>query len=275
MAKKNFWFKFEFAAWRNDLALRRCSLETRGFWLECICLMEDAEVCELEGTPAELANLIGCSKAVFNRCVAELDVTNAASVSKSQGFVKIVSRRKLKAVSVKEYNRLKQRESRERRNVKAVSNDSSKDIEIKSLRAKREEQEKEVSNDTSKKPDVPEPVVEAIRTTETLTGVLAELGLKKLSNSDAREWTHYSALAYENDFTVDQFLECLALLRKQHWRTSAVRAKHVFENLPNLEKIRDEVTNGNGNSSNANKQNHRTDADKLRDAATAIASKYS
>lgn len=140
---KNYWFKFEWDAWLGDRALGRCSLETQGFWIRCICLMEEAETWFLEGTIRHIANLLGCGQATVKRCVKELEETNAAEIEKSQLFVKVVSRRLMKRYKLREYNRLKQSQYRKKPNVKSVSNDPSKDIEIKSLRYQEEEKKKE------------------------------------------------------------------------------------------------------------------------------------
>lgn len=134
----NFWFKFEWETWRQDKDLRRCSLETRGFWLECLCLMYEEGVCFLEGRPTALANLIGCDVRKFNRCVEELEREKAASVRKSQGLVKIISRRLLKKANLREYNRLKQSEHRAKQNVKSKSNDPSKDQSLRVLDLKKD-----------------------------------------------------------------------------------------------------------------------------------------
>jgi hypothetical protein len=139
---KNYWFKFEWLAWLNDRDLSRCSLETQGFWLRCICLMEEDETSFLEGTIAQIANLLGCSPTIVRRCINELEQTKAATIErpktqkllKNQGFVKVVSRRLVKRYNLREYNRLAKRKERSRENVKPPSNDSSKDIEFKSLR---------------------------------------------------------------------------------------------------------------------------------------------
>lgn len=71
-----------------------------------------------------------------------------------------------------------------------------------------------------------------------LAGVTKELGLTKLAVSAQRDWTNYATLAFENHFTAEQFLECMRLLRGQTWRTSAVKPATVFENLPELKKLR-------------------------------------
>lgn len=84
-------------------------------------------------------------------------------------------------------------------------------------------------------------LAEAEHQSLVVSGVLKEFGLKKLSATDKRAWQQASVLAFENDFSPDEFLECLALLRKQHWRTSAVKPQHVTENLPNLVRLRAEA----------------------------------
>jgi hypothetical protein len=150
---KKFWSKFEFRQWRDDKDLKRCSKETRGFWIDCIAEMEDSETYFVEGTQAELMRMLSCTADEFERSVEELERTNAASVSKNQGFVKIVSRRLLKAINLKEYNKLKQREHRRQENVKSVSNAPSKDIEIKSIREERIEEKKEEEREEASTPE--------------------------------------------------------------------------------------------------------------------------
>ena len=161
MAVQRFWFKFEWQKWLGDRELHRCSLETRGFWIECIALMEEAETWLLEGTIAELANLIGCSPSVAKRCIDDLEANNAAKIlrtkvqksAKSQDLVKVVSRRLLKRYNLREYNRLAKQKEREKRNVKPVSNPISKD---KSLREERIEEKKELREATAS-PPAPDP----------------------------------------------------------------------------------------------------------------------
>lgn len=154
--KNHWWFKFEWARWLGARDLHRCSLETRGFWIECIALMEEAETWFLEGTMAELANLIGCSPVIVKRSVDDLERNNAAEImrtkvqknAKSQEIVKIVSRHILKRVNLKEYNKLAKRKERQRKNVKPMSSFPSKELEIKSLRVL---EKKSITNVENKK----------------------------------------------------------------------------------------------------------------------------
>lgn len=151
MGKKHFWFKFEWDKWRNDPSLRRCNKEAKGFWIDAIAAMEELDTYFLEGTPEDLCRDLVCTMDEFERSIAELKRTGAATISKSQGRVKVVSRKLLKEVNLTEYNRLKQQESRKKRRVKNMSRPISK-IE---LRDKKEEEE--IRERTATPPSPPDP----------------------------------------------------------------------------------------------------------------------
>ena len=61
------WLKFYPADWRQDPALRMCSLAARGLWIEMLCLMWQADPCGSllvngkQVTPRQLAPLVGTS----------------------------------------------------------------------------------------------------------------------------------------------------------------------------------------------------------------------
>lgn len=252
---KNWWFKFDWDDWLNDEDLSACSLETQGLWLRCICLMYRSDTAELTGTVEQLRRKLGVLPEELTRCLHDLKTNNAANVRFCNGDVSILSRRRQREVKAKENNRLYVAKHRQKTECKV-------DVRIQS-KSKSKNKEKETIQAASP-PNVSE-VELSVHAGTILHGVLTELGLKTLSTTDRRAWEQQAALAFRNDFTADQFLECLSLLRKQHWRTSAVKPKHVFENLPNLDKIRDEVKNGsNKNNSYGRKQ---TDADRLAESA--------
>lgn len=151
----NFWFKFEWGDWRNDRQLRRCSKETRGFWIDCIAAMEEQSTFFLEGTPEEICREVVADRGEFDRSLAELSRHGAATIEKRQETVKIISRRLLRKISITEYNRLKKRESR----AGHVSNKSQeipslKDLELKNLRTLEEEKE-----DTDPAGEKPQPKI--------------------------------------------------------------------------------------------------------------------
>jgi hypothetical protein len=81
----NWWFKFEFNRWRNDSSLRKCSLETKGFWIECICAMREADTDRITGTVDQIARLIGCFPDETRRCLAELESTGTADLETCNG----------------------------------------------------------------------------------------------------------------------------------------------------------------------------------------------
>lgn len=75
-----------------------------------------------------------------------------------------------------------------------------------------------------------------------LAGVMKELGLKTERGMGARkEWIEFGTIAFENGFPVEQFLECFSLLRKQTWRNTPPKPKHVMEHLPELDRLRKEI----------------------------------
>lgn len=94
--RKDPWFKFWPSAWQSDEALRVCSLEARGLWLEMLCLMHKADPrgrLLINGKPvteAQLAAVAGVDLQTVKRAFSELSEAGVFSVRKS-GVV--VSRR--------------------------------------------------------------------------------------------------------------------------------------------------------------------------------------
>lgn len=110
---QNWWFKFDFRVWRTDSDLRRCSMETRGFWLDCLCAMYEADTCELSGNLNEIARLLGCFPDEITRCANELQRTQTADVTISDDHIHLKSRRLERELSVREGNRKRQAKVRE------------------------------------------------------------------------------------------------------------------------------------------------------------------
>lgn len=79
------WFKFYPADWRAEPALRMVSLEARGFWIECLCIMHEAEPYGhliVRGAPLEvpsLAAIVGASEQTVRSCLHELEEAGAMS----------------------------------------------------------------------------------------------------------------------------------------------------------------------------------------------------
>jgi hypothetical protein len=86
------WFKFYPSNWRGESTLRLCSAAARGLWIECMCLMHEAEPyghLKVNGRPvteAQLANLTGIPQDQITLLLGELG--NAGVFSRnSEGVV--------------------------------------------------------------------------------------------------------------------------------------------------------------------------------------------
>lgn len=174
--KDDWWFKMEHLKWLTDEQLNRCSLETQGFWIRTICIMHKSASAKLSGTEAELVRLLNVTRSAFHRCVNELTLTKAATVTQTAHLFTLVSRKYAKELKVREQGRL--RKQRERRHAQVA--DKSQDRVI----SKSKELEKEVRKEEEKREEPPpvasdfgepqnrpkkdslhnDPVIEALRT---------------------------------------------------------------------------------------------------------------
>lgn len=79
------WFKFYPADWRAEPALRMVTLEARGFWIECLCIMHEAEPYGhliVRGVPLEvpqMAAIVGAPEQVVRSCLHELEEAGVLS----------------------------------------------------------------------------------------------------------------------------------------------------------------------------------------------------
>lgn len=93
------WMKFYPRDWRGDQALRAVSMAARGFWLECLCIMHEANPYgylllngeQLEG--GALARMTGASADEVSAWTAELRKAGVLSVSRNGA---VFSRRMVK-----------------------------------------------------------------------------------------------------------------------------------------------------------------------------------
>lgn len=138
---KNWWFKLDWDDWLTDGELSACSLETQGFWMRCICLMNRADVCELTGTIEQLRRKLGVLPEELTRCLHDLKTNNAANVRFGNGDVSILSRRRQKELKAKENNRLYVAKHRAKDGCKTgVSIQSKSKSNNKEIKKKNEEE---------------------------------------------------------------------------------------------------------------------------------------
>lgn len=159
---KNWWFKLDFKVWRTDSCLRRCSLETRGFWLECLCVMNETDTYEITGTLSELARLLGCESSEVMRCATELKQTKTADVTLGNGSVTLLSRRLKRELNIREQTRLRVQKLRCNADVTLQSNKQ----EV--ISKKKEEKEERKDGDAEPSPSIQ--LFEFWKTTMSLNG---------------------------------------------------------------------------------------------------------
>lgn len=103
----------------------------------------------------------------------------------------------------------------------------------------------------------------AIHSGECSAAISKSLGVKKLPNE--KKWHEVFEWSFLNGFTTQAVIECFTLMRRQKWRTGAIRPETLMDNLPELDKLRQDIANQeNGTrSTNNGKGGKRSDADIL------------
>lgn len=131
--------------------------------------------------------------------------------------------------------------SAEARKLNAENKGTSNTTELRSnTTATRIENTEDSSKEESRIVSVGDPPIREIFVGTVTAELEKRLDVKSLPSK--LEWQRSAEWAFENGFTSDQFLECHELLKKQHWRDGPIKPKHLSENLPNLQKLRDEIT---------------------------------
>lgn len=79
------WSKFFWRDWQGDLRLRSCSLEARGFWMDCLCAMHEGFPVghlAIDGRPMTLKQIgliAGISEKKSEKLLRELEAANVFS----------------------------------------------------------------------------------------------------------------------------------------------------------------------------------------------------
>lgn len=214
---KNWWFKFDFKVWRNDSELRECSLETKGFWIECLCVMYEKGVYEISGSPEKLARLLSCLPEEVSRCAMELKHSHAADVTIGHGDFTLKSRRLERELNTKEQNRLRKQKQR--------VTDLSRDRVISNKK-------EVISNTEETSPSAP--YVFASYPIRLFDLIKNYLGVVQLPNEP--DWLGVADFAEVNGYTPEQVLECYKFLDSQEWRSGPVSPKAMQSNLPKFVK---------------------------------------
>jgi hypothetical protein len=235
------WFKFETGKWRNDSALRRCSLETKGFWIECIAAMREAEVFELSGTIEEVARLVGCFPEEAMRCLLELQRTKTADVTLGNGCVTVKSRYIAKQVKVKTQTNLRVQLHRSNANV-------TQDVTLQSKSKSKKEEKEDAANAAvaAAKIDPVQEVFDEWRLAFDHPRSVLDTGRRTKIRSRLKE-----------GLTVGQLKQVIANVRADPWYMGDNDRKMVYdaiktifrdaEQVERLLALKPTTTNGNGN----------------------------
>lgn len=226
MAKK-WWFPFDFRVWRTDSRLRRCSLETRGFWLECLCAMHEEGAFEITGTLEEVGWLIGCAPEVVARCAAELQRTKAADVTLGNGNVTLLSRRLQRDLNDREQTRLRVRKHRSNTDVTIHNNSNSKN------KKKKEYMSQATNTHTAADWGFPmQPLIDAFPNVE-FTPAMAGFIEGRVTPADAEAWSK----------TIEIYRMNYDPLKRQYLPTKTANLLSVFDSQKTeLEKKKNGAT---------------------------------
>lgn len=117
MAKSKLpYFPFYPGDWLSDPAVARCSLATRGVWIDLLAAMhQNGRTGELSGTPEQLARVARCQPVEISAALVDLDVTGAAKVTERNGIITVQNRRMAREAKEREGNRIRAERYREKR----------------------------------------------------------------------------------------------------------------------------------------------------------------
>lgn len=88
------WFPFYASDWLTDPCVSKCQAATRGVWMDLLSHMHlNGRSGKLSGTVEQLAQSARCTTAVLVESLADLQATEAATVTKRNDIVTVVNRR--------------------------------------------------------------------------------------------------------------------------------------------------------------------------------------
>jgi hypothetical protein len=245
MAKRHWWFKFDFKVWRTDSKLRRCSLETRAFWLEVLCIMHETDEAELSGSYEELARLVGCETNEVARCVAELKRTDTADVTLGHGIVTLMSRRFLRELKDRKQSTL--RKQRQRCHADVTPESHNRVIsKKKEVRKEEEEETPQAAPPPKKGKRIPDEFL--------LTAEMKDWAGVHRPNTDLHEET----MKFVNYYRSKTGRDATKLDWERTWQNWILNARG----------------GGNGNGSNIKPFTKRTDEDVKRESEEFIKQKF-
>src|SRR5678809_475144 len=150
--------KFYGEKWLGDADLSRCSLSTKGVWIDLCAFMQAKGIGTISGTLESLAKIPRCSAEEIAAALAELKVFEVADVTDEGGTFSVTSRRlsRMCHAQVTERNKWKERKKRQRaKNVTPMSRETPavdlRRVEVKTKNRTEETALKAPGNEPSKR----------------------------------------------------------------------------------------------------------------------------
>jgi len=101
------WEKWEWDAWLSDPCIGMSPLAGRGLWAEMLNLMMKTKSYKVEGSLGDLARLCRCLPHELDLALRDIERCKIAEVTKRNGIVTVVSRRRLREWKEREDTRLR------------------------------------------------------------------------------------------------------------------------------------------------------------------------
>lgn len=149
--------------WLKDPCLRRCTLSTKGFWIDMMCLIDQTGDGSITAEASEFARMVGCSRDEAKRAIDELERTETANITRTKDgiceIVTIESRRMAREAKERKANTLRKRKSRGGKGVTNKSHESHNPSSSSSSFSPSGEDKERPKID----PHQPDPVIEDLR----------------------------------------------------------------------------------------------------------------
>ena len=116
---KNPYLDFHAGDWLKDPKVSACLPASRGIWMDAICAMHESDSFSLTGTVAQLARICRASESEMQSAIDDFCHTGAVTVTKRNGIVTLINRRRERAFSQRDKDRIRQQKHRRHGDVTA------------------------------------------------------------------------------------------------------------------------------------------------------------
>lgn len=210
------------------------SLAARGAWITLLCKMWYAPERGRLSMPLEgYSRMLGTTIVQTNAVLDELSTLHVAlRVTERNKNITLINRRMHRESESRKSNKIRQKRFREKSNEE-YNGESNVKITPPSSSSSSSSISSISSYVTKTSPE------REIFLGKLISGVKSELGLKKLGHATEAKWLSHGDLAFENGFSVTEFLECFSELRRRH--SYQILPNYVTDQLPDFVKSRRKI----------------------------------